>query len=417
MELNPIILSIPIYFLLIAVELIIQFVQRDSHYRLNDAVTNISCGITQQITNLFFKVATVAVYQFIYEYGALFHVPVTWYTIAILFVLVDFCYYWAHRKSHEINLFWGGHVVHHQSEDYNLSVALRQGSFQVLWTFFFYLPLAVVGFDTLTFVTVSAFVTLYQFWIHTETIGRLGWFEYVFNTPSHHRVHHGRNPKYIDKNHAGVFIVWDKLFGTFQQEEERPIYGVTQSVDSWNPVWVNFKHYAYMGKLLRQSPRWSDRVRIIVNKPGWQPEHLGGYLAPEEVDRTTYRKYDTQGGGLLSGYVLVQFVLTLAGTAWFLFSAGQHSIAEQVGLSALVVSTLVSLGYLLENRGWAVYLDVLRIGGVGAALYYFLPNPVLALSLGGFYLVASVVWLLVALRGRRMFIQEPLNNETNSKAI
>ena len=272
---DPIILSIPIYFLLIAVELIIQFVQRKPHYRLNDAVTNISCGITQQITNLFFKVVTVAVYQLVYEYGALFHIPVTWYTVAILFVLVDFCYYWAHRKSHEINLFWGGHVVHHQSEDYNLSVALRQGSFQVLWTFFFYLPLAVIGFDTLTFVTVSAFVTLYQFWIHTETIGRLGWFERIFNTPSHHRVHHGRNPKYIDKNHAGVFIVWDKLFGTFQAEEERPIYGVTQAVDSWNPVWVNFKHYAYMAQLLRQSPRWSDRVKIIVNKPGLAARPLG----------------------------------------------------------------------------------------------------------------------------------------------
>ena len=202
---------------------------------------------------------------------------------------------------------------------------------------------------------MSAFVTLYQFWIHTETIGRLGWFEHVFNTPSHHRVHHGRNPKYIDKNHAGVFIVWDKLFGTFQAEEERPIYGVTQVVESWNPVWVNFKHYAYMAQLLRQSPRWSDRVRIIVNKPGWQPDHLGGYLTPPEVDRSTYRKYDAKGGSGLNGYVLVQFGLTLAGTAWFLFSAAQHSIMEQVGLSVLVVSTLVSLGYLLENRRWAIY--------------------------------------------------------------
>nr|WKN34233.1 sterol desaturase family protein [Tunicatimonas sp. TK19036] len=396
MDVDPIVLSIPIYFLLISVELIVQLVQKRKLYRLNDAVTNISCGITQQITNLFFKVGAVAAYQLVYEHLALFQIPVTWYTVAILFVLVDLCYYWAHRKSHEINLFWGGHVVHHQSEDYNFSVALRQGSFQILWTFMFYLPLAVLGFDTLTFVAVSAFVTLYQFWIHTETIGKLGWLEYILNTPSHHRVHHGRDPKYIDRNHAGVFIIWDRLFGTFQEEEERPTYGVTQPVNSWNPVWLNVKHYGYMWGLLRQSPKWKDRLNIVFNKPGWQPEHLGGYLKPQEVNKTTYQKYDAKGLASANLYVLFQFVLALIGTALFLFNAANFSLAEMVFSSLLIISTLVSLGALLENRTSAAPLEIVRMACAVVAILYFTEQTGFYGAILAFcvlYFFVSILWI------------------------
>lgn len=410
MDVDPIVLSIPIYFILIAVELIVQFVQKRKIYRLNDAITNISCGITQQITNLFFKVGAVAAYQLVYENLALFQIPVTWYTVAILFVLVDLCYYWAHRKSHEINLFWGGHVVHHQSEDYNFSVALRQGSFQILWTFMFYLPLALLGFETLTFVTVSALVTLYQFWIHTETIGKLGWLEYVLNTPSHHRVHHGRDPKYIDKNHAGVFIIWDRLFGTFQAEEERPTYGVTQPVNSWNPVLVNVKHYSYMWSLLRRSPKWKDRANILFNRPGWQPEHLGGYLAPTAVDKSVYQKYDAQGLASANLYVLFQFGLALVGTALFLFNATHFSLTEMVLSSLLIVSTLVSLGALLENRPSAVPMEVMRIGCVVVALLYFMePTGFYGATLAFcvFYFLVSILWIFsFKSQGQRRTVQE-----------
>ena len=396
MDVDPIVLSIPIYFILIAVELIIQLVQKRKLYRLNDAVTNISCGITQQITNLFFKVGAVAAYQLVYEHLALFQIPVTWYAVAVLFVLADLCYYWAHRKSHEINLFWGGHVVHHQSEDYNFSVALRQGSFQILWTFMFYLPLAVIGFDTLTFVTVSAFVTLYQFWIHTETIGKLGWLEYILNTPSHHRVHHGRDPKYIDRNHAGVFIIWDRLFGTFQKEEERPTYGVTQPVNSWNPVWLNFQHYGYIWGMLRKSPKWKDRWNIIFNKPGWQPEHLGGYLNPREVDKTTYLKYDAQGLASANLYVLFQFVLALVGTALFLFNTANFSLAEMIFSALLIISTLVSMGALLENRRSAAPLEIVRMACVVVAILYFTEQAEfygVMLAFCVLYFFVSILWI------------------------
>jgi alkylglycerol monooxygenase len=227
MNINPIILSIPIFFILIGMELIVDKVRKKSNYRFNDAITNISCGIGEQVTGVFFKLFIVTIYEILFEHYKLFDIPVNWTTGILLFIGVDFFYYWFHRYSHVINLFWGGHVVHHQSEEYNLSVALRQGWFQKFFSFIFYLPLAIIGFSPIQFLTVSSLVTLYQFWIHTKNINRMGVLEHVLNTPSHHRVHHGVNPKYIDKNHAGTFIIWDKMFGTFQEEEEEPIYGIT----------------------------------------------------------------------------------------------------------------------------------------------------------------------------------------------
>ncbi|MFP4090274.1 MAG: sterol desaturase family protein [Cyclobacteriaceae bacterium] len=399
MDINPIVLSIPIFFLLIGIELIIQFVKKQSLYRLNDAITNISCGVTQQLTGLFFKVLVVAAYQFIYEYFALLQIPVNWMTIALLFVLADFCYYWAHRMSHEINLFWGGHVVHHQSEDYNLSVALRQGSFQTLWTFIFYLPLAFMGFDTLTFVSVSAFVTLYQFWIHTETIGKLGWFEYIFNTPSHHRVHHGRDPKYIDRNHAGVFIIWDRMFGTFQEEEEKPTYGVTQPVNTWNPVWANLQPYVQMARQVRKARRWSDRFQIIFNKPGWLPEEMGGYQAPREVDKATYRKYDVQSSPALHYYIFFQFVLALGGTAFFLFNEGSMPMSEKIFATGLILLSLVSLGSLFETPQRIIPLEVLRIACIVMVLLYIGRESnwnAVFLTASVLYFFVSSLWLFAA---------------------
>src|SRR5690606_21739945 len=257
------------------IELIVERLTHQKLYRLPDSIANLSCGITSQLSGLFLKIFAIGAYQFLFEHFAFFTLERTWFYWLMLFLLADMAYYWAHRMSHEINLFWGGHVVHHQSEEYNLSVALRQSSLQVVWTFAFSLPLAFIGFNTFDFALMSAFITLYQFWIHTETINKMGWFEYIFNTPSHHRVHHGRDPKYIDKNHAGTLIIWDKLFGTFQEEEERPTYGITKPLNSWNPIWANISHYIEMSKDIKQIPKWSDRIKYLFKKPGWLPDYMG----------------------------------------------------------------------------------------------------------------------------------------------
>lgn len=398
MNLNPIVLSIPIFFILIGIELVVERISHQKLYKLPDAIANLSCGITSQLSGLFMKVFAVGIYMLIYENLALFTLEVNWLYWLGLFLLTDLAYYWAHRMSHEVNLFWGGHVVHHQSEEYNLSVALRQSSLQVVWTSAFSLPIALLGFQTEHFVYVSALNTLYQFWIHTETINKMGWFEYIFNTPSHHRVHHGRNPKYIDKNHAGSLIIWDKMFGTFQEEEERPTYGITKPINSWNAVFANFSHYVEMGKDLKRIPYWSDKFKYLFMKPGWLPDYLGGYRAAPEVDKTTYKKYETPSPVILNLYVLFQYILCLGGTSMFLFNASKFTLGEKAIITVLISVVVVNCGVLFENRTWVRYAEWLRIiiyPLILIALVYLNALPTWLYGAGIVYLVISAFWFSV----------------------
>ncbi|MEQ8470513.1 MAG: sterol desaturase family protein [Marinoscillum sp.] len=397
MNINPVILSIPIYFLLIAIELLIQFFSKKHIYRLNDAVTNISCGITQQVTGAFIKVITLAVYAAVYEHWAVMEIPVTWWSVTFLWVLVDFCYYWAHRMSHEVNVMWGGHVVHHQSEDYNFSVALRQGSFQGLWTFWFYIPLAVLGFDTTTFLLISALNTVYQFWIHTETIGKLPKpIELIFNTPSHHRVHHGRNPKYIDKNHAGSLIIWDRLFGTFQEEEEKPTYGITKPLNTWNPVWANLQHYADMYHQIVATPGVKDKLGIFWNKPGWQPRELGGYQAAPEVTQD-YTTYNSAPALQISIYILAQFIAILVITSLFLFTQDDLILYQKLAYAGLIIWSVTQFGIILDQKSKWMNLEYLRIPMCAFVLVYLIPTNYIMIIMAGFTFI-SAFWFYFASR-------------------
>lgn len=401
MDLNPIVLSIPIFFILIGVELIAARISHQHLYRLPDAIANLSCGITSQLSGLFLKIFAIGVYQVLFEHAALFQLEKTWLYWLGLFLLVDFAYYWAHRMSHEINLFWGGHVVHHQSEDYNLSVALRQSSLQVIWTFGFSLPIALLGFDTWDFALISSLNTLYQFWIHTETIGKMGWFEYIFNTPSHHRVHHGRDPKYIDKNHAGSLIIWDRMFGTFQEEEEKPTYGITKPINSWNPLYANISHYVEMGKDLKLITNWKDKIKYFFMKPGWLPEYLGGYRPAPEVDKEHYHKYNTPASVSLNLYVLFQFILCLGGTALFLFSqklpdgSDRFSLLENAGITILIAIVIVNCSVLFEHKLWvkrAEWLRIILYPVLLSLLTYYLDWPHWLWIASGTYFIVSALW-------------------------
>lgn len=396
MNLNPIVLSIPIFFILIGIEIVIERFSHKKLYRLPDAIANLSCGITSQLSGLFLRIFAIGVYELLYDNLRFFTLDSSrwWYWVS-LFLLTDLAYYWAHRMSHEINLFWGGHVVHHQSEDYNLSVALRQSSLQVVWTFSFSLPIALLGFDTIHFALISALNTLYQFWIHTETINKMGWFEYIFNTPSHHRVHHGRNPKYIDKNHAGSLIIWDKMFGTFQAEEEKPIYGITKPINSWNAAWANMSHYVEMGKDLKRINRWSDKIRYLFKKPGWLPDYLGGYRPAPDVDASTYHKYESTSFGLLNYYVLFQYTVCLVGTALFLFNASAFTLGEKGFITLLISWFVVNAGVLFENKRWVKWSEWIRIFIFPLILTVLVHiqelNPLLQLVSVGYFLI-SAIW-------------------------
>ena len=402
MNLNPTVIAIPVYFLLIGIELIVHRIKATKSYRLNDAITNINCGVTSQVTGAFLKVFTIGFYTYLYEQFRITTIENNIYTWIMAFMAYDFFYYWAHRMSHQVNLFWGGHSVHHQSEEYNLSVALRQSSTQTIWTFLFYTPMAIAGINPLVLLSVSGFNLLYQFWIHTESINKLPrWFEAVFNTPSHHRVHHARNPKYIDKNHAGTFIIWDKFFGTFKAEEERPTYGITKNLNSWNPVWANLAHYSDMLQDIRQIPKWKDKLKYIVKKPGWLPASLGGYRAPYDVDPKTYRKYNIHAERAVNAYVFGQYILLLAGTAFFLFNMARfdENLIEKGVLAALIVISTMSFGGLFEHKKWSLPVELIRLVIVPLCILYFFNGfetilllPVIAIT----YVIGSIFWLLRA---------------------
>jgi sterol desaturase/sphingolipid hydroxylase (fatty acid hydroxylase superfamily) len=364
---NLIILAIPVFFALIALELVIARVMEKDYYSLADSVADIGTGLIQQLVDVFLRTALFAGYVFIYERHRV--TTLDGRSIAVwvaCFLGVDFLYYWFHRASHEVNAFWAAHVVHHQSEEFNLAVALRQGAFQGSFSWIFYLPLAWLGFPPLMFLTLSSVNTLYQFWIHTRAIGRLGPLEWVLNTPSNHRVHHGRNPKYIDRNHGGTLIVWDRLFGTYAAEEEEPVYGITTPLASWNPVWANLHYWADLGRRARRTARRGVKLRLFVKPPGWNPDDLGGFVPAPEVGPDT-PKFKAAVPPRVQAYVLAQFALVLAAGSVFLFRQQDMGTPARAAAAAAILASLFVLGALLEGRRWAVPAEAIRMTAVAVA--------------------------------------------------
>ncbi len=395
MDFNPVILSIPLYFILIGFELVYQLVKKTKIYRTNDAITNINCGIFSQVTNALWGVMSIGMYQLVYQYLSITQIESSWWSYLILFVLVDFFYYWFHRASHEINFLWNtAHVVHHQSEDYNLSVALRQSSFGGVFSMIFYLPLAIIGFNAYAFLAVKGINLIYQFWIHTEAIEKLPrWFEYLFNTPSHHRVHHGRNPKYIDRNHAGTLMIWDRMFGTFQEEEERPTYGVTTPTNSWNPVWANVLPIVGMANQIKSTPGFLNKLKVLFYKPGWRPDELGGYQAAPEVNNESYTKFDVHPHVALIRYVFVQFVAVLSFTALFLFTHANYDFYIKLALAIYIMWSIGQLGILMENKSKWIPAEFIRLVATSAILIYLINTPV-GYVIGILYTLLFGFWLL-----------------------
>ena len=361
-------------------------------------------GSLDQISGIFTKIISIGIYTLVFEIFSIITIEINWVSFAILFILYDLCYYWSHRMAHTVSLFWGGHVVHHQSEDFNLSVALRQSSTQFLWSLPFYLPLAFIGFSPLQFVFVIGWNLIYQFWIHTEHIDRLPkWFEYIMNSPSHHRVHHGRDPKYINKNYAGVFIIWDRMFQTFVKEEERPHYGITKPLNSWNPIYANFNHYVSLFKTVRKAKGLKDGLKILFLKPGWQPEYLSGYLAPYSVS-DNYKKYDaTKHHTSFLWYIFIQFLVTLGLISFFLFNQESLNTITILIFVIWFLMTIVMFSLFFEVSGsWLIFIEAVRLAIIpfGIKMYISFSFEFHGLIFGFFtiYGLLSILWYVTIVK-------------------
>ncbi len=343
---------IPFFLLLMAVEWIWSARKKKDWYRTNDAISSISCGIFSQLTNIIFRSAAIFLYVYIYEkYGIYDFTAITWQAkilvVVGLFLACDICYYWFHRFAHEINFGWAGHVVHHQSEEFNLTTALRQSSTQWISSELFMLPIALLGIPIQWKLGIFGMNLIFQFFLHTRSIGKLHpWFEFVFNTPSHHRVHHGRNPKYIDRNYGGTLIIWDRMFGSFQVEVEEPVYGIVRPLSSFNPLTAQLYYYGVLIKDTIAAPLWKDKIKVWFKHPGWRPEGLTPNEPPPEIKRETAVKFDPSTHHTRLARLF--FFIGLFATFPVLFLMGNYPVSVKV-IPILFVLIMLSISGVFYN--------------------------------------------------------------------
>ncbi|NJD32233.1 MAG: hypothetical protein FIB04_10130 [Gammaproteobacteria bacterium] len=345
-------LATPVFFALIAIEYFVGRARGRSNYRLNDAVNSLSLGVMSQVVGLFTKLLTVGIYTVAYDAFSIWQLPADqWWVWVLGVVFYDFCYYWFHRIGHESAVFWASHVVHHQSQEYNLSTALRQTSSSAFLGWVFYLPMAIVGVPPEVFVVAAIIDLLYQYWIHTEQVGKLGWFDRWFASPSNHRVHHAVNDRYIDRNYGGIFMAWDRIFGTFVEETERCVYGTRAPLDSWDPVWANVEVYADLARKSWHAERWRDKLLVWIMPPGWQPAPAsGGHWEKPHFDPSRVKRYDPPMTLATSWFVGLHFAGVLVATTLLLWYSSSLPFVQVFAWSAAVLAVLWLTGAVMQGR-------------------------------------------------------------------
>ncbi|MCS7019906.1 MAG: sterol desaturase family protein [Cytophagales bacterium] len=304
-------IAMPIFLIAVLLEKWYGWYKGKDTYRNMDMISSLSSGITNVVKDVLGLSVSIISYEWMVEHFALFKIESTVLTVIIAFVALDFSGYWVHRIAHEINFFWNKHAIHHSSEDFNLACALRQSisSFVNLFTFFL-LPAAIAGVPANVIAIVAPIHLFAQFWYHTQHIGKLGWLEHIIVTPSHHRVHHAINPEYLDKNHSQIFIIWDKLFGTFQEELPHvpPVYGITRPAATWNPIKINFQHLWLLIQDAWRTKNWWDKCRIWFMPTGWRPADVAARYPVRKIENIyTYEKYNPQSSAALQVWAWVQF--------------------------------------------------------------------------------------------------------------
>ena len=365
------VVATPVFLLLIALEFAWGCKTRRNTYRLNDAINSISLGMLSESTKVFTRLLRVGIYAAVYKTVSLAPTVqaeafwTTWYGWLLALVFYDLCYYWLHRAGHQCALFWAAHVVHHQSQDYNLTTALRQTSSGALVGWVFYLPMAVAGVPPLVFGVVALIDLLYQFWVHTEHVGKLGWFDRWFCSPSNHRVHHAVNDSYLDRNYGGVLIVWDRLFGSFREEVEQCVYGTRSPLNSWDPLWSNAQVYWVLARDSWHASNWRDKLRIWFKPPGWRPADVAARFPQPAFEVEKVKRYHpalTRGVAWFGGG---QFVLLLVGVALFLWHADRMPLSQSGIWLAALAAGLWSVGALIQGR--ITVLEVLLIEAAALA--------------------------------------------------
>jgi alkylglycerol monooxygenase len=367
----------PVFFLFVMAEKVYGYYFKKDDFKAMDMISSLSSGFTNALKDVLGLGISLITYKWLESKVALVEIPFTWLNVVIAFIALDFAGYWGHRLNHYNNFFWNQHIIHHSSEEFNLACALRQ-SISNFINFFtiFLLPATLLGVDFQIIAIIAPIHLFAQFWYHTTYIGKMGFLEKIIVTPSHHRVHHAINPIYIDKNHGQIFIIWDKLFGSFQEElaSEPPIYGITVPVRTWNPIKINFQHIWLMIKDTFRTNNWQERLKIWYGKTGFRPNDINEKYPIQKIENPfTYTKYSPDVSQKLKVWSWIQFFVTFSFLMHLYSSIGKEMYVHLLIYGLFIFISIYSFTELMDKNKNAFWIELFK-NVLGLVVYTYLGN-------------------------------------------
>lgn len=384
MHLNWLAISVPFFLFFMFLEYWIAKKKGLNYFGFSNTISNLNIGIAERTLDLFVTGSFFYYYDYLYQHYAFFHFKPGLMSWFFLLLITDFVWYWYHRLGHEVNILWAAHIVHHQSDDYNFTVSARITIFQAFARTGFWSILPILGFTAPMITTILLIHGLYPFFIHTRLIGKLGILEYILVTPSHHRVHHASNPQYLDKNYGDLLIIWDKIFGTFQAEEEAPVYGLTKPLNSHSFLWQHFHQVLEIGHAVLKSQSFKEGWGMVFGKP----EQISTHHRKALEDYFKIHSEQDSNRHPLKSYLVAQMLVVLGFLFLLILFEDQLTIIEQLLVALVILLSLVNSGAILEQKKWVFYLEYLRLFTCLLLLLSFLP------AMGTLFLLFAVVGLM-----------------------
>lgn len=381
MQLNYLAFAVPFFIGLMILEFFVAKRKGKKIFNFTNSIANINVGIAERLLDTLVTALFFFVYDYLYKHYGILHLQPSLLMWVALFICTDFTWYWYHRLAHEINLFWAAHIVHHQSEDFNYTVSARITVFQAIIRTGFWAILPIIGFPAEMITSVLLIHGLYPFFIHTRLVGNLGILEYIFVTPSHHRVHHASNPEYLDKNYGDVLIIWDKLFGTFKKEESEIVYGLTKPLKSNSFLWQHFHFILELMVAVKRENGINNKFKKLFGRPDSMDENIRGQLE----NKFNIFNNNSSAGNELNRYVVFQVVASLVILFIFILFEHHFNWELQTLFTLFILITLVNCGAILEQRRWIFYLEYSRVLILVIGILLYQPSGML---------LAAVVFLL-----------------------
>jgi len=387
-------IAMPLFLLLIIIEKVYGLYKGEDTAPYMDSVSSISSGITNAVKDVLGLSLTFISYEWLSSKVAIFHLEANVLAYVIAFIVIDFYGYWTHRLAHQVNFLWNKHAIHHSSEEFNLACALRQtvSSFVNLFIILL-IPAAILGVPPVVIAITLPIQLFLQFWYHTKHIKKMGFLENILVTPSHHRVHHAINPEYMDKNHSQIFIIWDKMFGTFQEELDSvpAVFGITRPAQTWNPIRINFQHLWLLISDAWRAENWKDKFTIWFKPTGWRPENFETKYPVNKIENVyDFNKYETINSSKLVYWSIAQMFITLLFVSYLFDSLAKIGLPGIFVYGFFIFLTIYSYTELMDTRKISVFWESFRfVFSIGILFYYgdwFGLNSLL--SVGNYILIA-----------------------------